>query len=125
MNKTSFIDWSTVPFCPISEPDRQKFAVQVGDVFVIRMADPGKVGICERDVDAVFASYLVRLRPTDDRIPHYYLFFTLSDDTYQGWVTGASTGATRKSVSAKVMTEPSVVVPCTSVLEQFDDACIR
>ena len=92
MNKTSFVDWSTVPFCPISEPDRQKFAVQVGDVFVIRMADPGKVGICEREVDAVFASYLVRMRPTDDRITQYYLFFTLSDDIYQGWVTGASTG---------------------------------
>ena len=64
----------------------------------------------------------MRLRPTDDRITQYYLFFTLSGDTYQGWVTGASTGATRKSVSAKVMTEPSVVVPCTGVLEQFDDA---
>ena len=122
MNKTSFIDWSTVPFCPISEPDRQKFAVQLGDVFVIRMADPGKVGICEREIDAVFASYLVRLRPTDGRITQYYLFFTLSDDAYQGWVTGASTGATRKSVSAKVMTEPYVVVPCPGVLEEFDDS---
>ena len=124
MNKTSFVDWSSVPFCPISELDRHKFAVQVGDVFVIRMADPGKVGICEREVDAVFASYLVRLRSTDGRITPYYLFFTLSDEPYQGWVTGASTGATRKSVSAKVMTEPSVVVPCTEVLERFDDAVL-
>ena len=122
MNKASFIDWSSVPFCPISEVDRQKFAVHVGDVFVIRMADPGKVGICERDIDAVFASYLVRLRPTEDRITPYYLFFTLSDEPYQSWVTGASTGATRKSVSAKVMTEPDVVVPCAVVLEQFDEA---
>ena len=122
MNKTSFIDWSSVPFCPISEPDRQKFAVQVDDVFVIRMADPGKVGICERDVDAVFASYLVRLRPTEHRITPYYLFFTLSDEPYQAWVNGASTGATRKSVSAKVMTEPTVVVPCAEVLRRFDNA---
>lgn len=122
MNKSSFIDWSSVPFCPVSEPDRQKFAVQVGDVFVIRMADPGKVGICERDVEAVFASYLVRLRPTVDRITPYYLFFTLGDEPYQGWVTGASTGSTRKSVSAKVMTEPSIVVPCTEVLKRFDEA---
>ena len=122
MNKTSYIDWSTVPFCPISRLDHQKFAVQVGDVFVIRMADPGKVGICERTVDAVFASYLVRLRPSDDRITPYYLFFALSDEPYQAWVTGASTGATRKSVSAKVMTEPYVVVPSPTVLEQFDEA---
>ena len=120
INKNSFIDWSTVPYCPISGIDHQKFAIQVDDVFVIRMADPGKVGICERPVDAVFASYLVRLRPSDGRITPYYLYFTLSDEAYQSWVTGASTGATRKSVSAKVMTEPNVAVPPIDILEQFD-----
>ena len=119
MNKSSFIDWSAVPYCPISDRDREKFKVDVGDVFVIRMADPGKVGICEREVDAVFASYLVRLKPVDARLLPYYLFFTLSDDRYQGWVTGASTGATRKSVSAKVMTEPPVVLPPQDVQAQF------
>ena len=124
INKTSFIDWSSVPFCRTSEMDRKKFSVQVGDVFIIRMADPGKVGICEADVEAVFASYLVRLRPIDDRITPYYLFFTLDDEPYQGWVTGASTGSTRKSVSAKVMIEPSVVVPCTDILKRFDDAVL-
>ena len=121
MNKTSFIDWSTVPYCPISDSDREKFKVHVGDVFVIRMADPGKIGICEREVDAVFASYLVRLKPIDSRLLPYYLFFTLSDDRYQGWVTGASTGATRKSVSAKVMTEPPVVLAPQHVQAQFVD----
>jgi len=121
MNKTSFIDWSTVPYCPISDSDREKFKVHVGDVFVIRMADPGKIGICEREVDAVFASYLVRLKPIDSRLLPYYLFFTLSDDRYQGWVTGASTGATRKSVSAKVMTEPAVVLPPQHAQAQFVD----
>jgi type I restriction enzyme S subunit len=119
MNKSSFIDWSAVPYCPISDRDREKFKVDVGDVFVIRMADPGKVGICEREVDAVFASYLVRLKPVDARLLPYYLFFTSSDDRYQGWVTGASTGATRKSVSAKVMTEPPVVLPPQDVQAQF------
>lgn len=111
INKRSYIDWSTVPYCAIDEGERRKYEVQQGDVFVIRMADPGKVSICEVDVDAVFASYLVRLRPRDERIDSYFLFFTLGDEAYQGWVTGASSGATRKSVSAKVMTEPFVVVP--------------
>jgi type I restriction enzyme, S subunit len=121
MNKSSFIDWSTVPYCPISDSDRKKFKVDVGDVFVIRMADPGKIGICEREVDAVYASYLVRLKPVDGRVLPYYQFFTLSDDRYQAWVTGASTGATRKSVSAKVMTEPLILLPPAGVQERFVD----
>jgi type I restriction enzyme S subunit len=121
MNKTSYIDWSAVPFCPISGEDKLKFSVDVGDVFVIRMADPGKVGICETEIDGVFASYLVRLRPRDERIGSYFLFYTLSDQPYQSWVTGASTGATRKSVSATVMTEPQIVLPPRPVQRAFEE----
>jgi type I restriction enzyme S subunit len=122
INKTSFIDWSAVPYCPIDDKDQPRFQIRPGDVFVIRMADPGKVGICEVAVDAVFASYLVRLRPVDKRLTSYFLFFTLSDDVYQGWVTGASTGSTRKSASAKVMTEPLIVLPPPDVQARFQDA---
>jgi type I restriction enzyme S subunit len=120
INKTSYVDWNTVPYCPIVDRERKKYHILPGDIFIIRMADPGKVGICEVDLDAVFASYLVRLRPTDERITPYFLFFTLLEEAYQSWVTGASTGATRKSVSARVMTEPFVVVPEYGVQAQFD-----
>ncbi len=122
INKRSYIDWSTVPYCPIDDAALARFRVEVGDVFVIRMADPGKVGMCEVETNAVFASYLVRIRPSSDRIGSYYLFFTLSADEYQGWVTGASTGATRKSVSAKVMTEPRIVLPPRQVQHDFEGA---
>jgi type I restriction enzyme S subunit len=121
INKTSYVDWSTVPYCAIEPKDQVRFAVAPGDVFVIRMADPGKVGICEAQVDAVFASYLVRLRPIDDRISSYYLFFTLRADGYQSWVTGASTGATRKSVSARVMTEPQILLAPRDLISMFDE----
>ncbi len=122
INKQSWVNWSTVPYCPIDQVARSKFKVEVGDVFVIRMADPGKVGICEEDVDAVFASYLVRLRPDITQLLPYFLFFTLLDDRYQAWVTGASTGSTRKSVSAKVMTEPLIVLAPMSIQDSFVDA---
>ena len=119
INKKSFINWSDVPFCPISDQELAKFRVKVGDIFVIRMADPGKVGICEVEVDAVFASYLVRIRPaTKDLLP-YYLFYVLSDKSYFSWVAGASTGSTRKSVSAKVMCEYSLAVPPERVQTKF------
>ena len=62
INKQSFIDWSTVPYCPEQGLDVDKYALVPGDVLVIRMADPGKVALIEKPVRAVFASYLVRLR---------------------------------------------------------------
>ena len=81
INKTSYIDWSTVPFCPESNLDFDKYALNVDDIVVIRMADPGRVAIVETEHRAVFASYLVRLsRKTDVSIPTLYLFYVLSDE---------------------------------------------
>jgi type I restriction enzyme S subunit len=120
INKRSFIDWSAVPYSDAAESDVQKFRLEVGDVCVVRMADPGKVGIVETPVDAVFASYLVRLRSLDIRLNPYLLFHHLDAPEYQDWVKGSSTGATRKSASAKVLTEPSVLLPSEEVRKAFE-----
>ena len=111
INKTSYVDWSTVPYCPIAASDLDRYRLVRGDVLVIRMADPGKVGIVEQDVNAVFASYLIRVRPVDTRIDPYVLFYFMSSDQYQSFVSGASTGTTRKSLSAPLITSISIALP--------------
>jgi type I restriction enzyme S subunit len=119
INKASYIDWCQVPYCEIDDKGAEKFRLEVGDICVIRMADPGKVGIVEAPVDAVFASYLVRLRSIDPRLPPYMLFHFLDSAQYQDWISGSSTGATRKSASAKVLTEPKLVVPPAALAGQY------
>ena len=111
INKTSYVDWSSVPYCPIAASDFDRYRLVRGDVLVIRMADPGKVGIVEQDVNAVFASYLIRVRPVDTRIDPYVLFYFMSSDRYQSFVSGASTGTTRKSLSAPLITSISIALP--------------
>src|SRR5437764_702959 len=97
INKTSYIQWNSVPYCPISAENYNKYKLHIGDILVIRMADPGKVGIVEKEVNAVFASYLIRLHIKSPSLLPYYLFYFLTSDLYQQYVTGASTGTTRKS----------------------------
>jgi type I restriction enzyme, S subunit len=121
INKRSFIDWSTVPFVRTSEEEFVKFRLEVGDVCVVRMADPGKVGIVERPVDAMFASYLVRLRSEESRLPPMLLFHYLDSTEYQAWIRGSSTGATRKSASAAVLTEPCIALPPLDVAARFSE----
>lgn len=122
MNKTSYIDWSQVPYCPIRDKDFGKFKLSFGDILMIRMADPGKVAIVERDdIDAVFASYLVRWKIKHPRLTPYFLFYFLLSDEYQGHISGASTGTTRKSASAKIMTSKQILIPGKGLLERFDD----
>jgi type I restriction enzyme S subunit len=122
INKTPFIDWSTVPYCPIDEIAKRRYQLRVGDIVIIRMADPGKVAIIERDIDAIFASYLIRLLPTDPRLTPYYLFYVLSDDAYQGFVQGVSTGSTRKTASAPLLVDFHLLLPPQGLLRTFEDS---
>ncbi len=122
INKTPYIDWSTVPHCLIDEILQRKYQLRVGDLVIIRMADPGKVAIIERDIDAVFASYLVRLHLTDPRLMPYYLFYVLSDDAYQGFVQGVSTGSTRKTASAPLLVDFHLLLPPQGLLRTFEDS---
>ncbi len=120
INKSTYIEWDAVPFCPISDQGRDRYRLSKGDIVVIRMADPGKVGIVEQDVDAVFASYLIRLAITSPLVRPYYLFYFLVSERYQGYVTGASTGTTRKSASAGVMTAINLPLPPEPLLTRFE-----
>lgn len=111
INKSSYIQWDSVPYCPIPPHEIWTYKLSLGDIVVIRMADPGKVGIVEKEVEAVFASYLIRLNIRDKRLIPYYLFHFLRSDRYQDYVSGASTGTTRKSASAGVITDINIVIP--------------
>ncbi len=120
INKTSYIQWDLVPYCPISESDYPKYKLASGDIVVIRMADPGKIGIIEKEIDAVFASYLIRLQIIGASISPYYLFYFLNSERYHNYITGASTGTTRKSASAGVITDISLVIPPSDIVERFE-----
>ena len=120
INKRSFVDWASVPFCPEQGLSFEKYALVPGDILVVRMADPGKVALVERAVRAVFASYLVRLKIKNPAAtPPQYLFMTLLSERYQGVIGASSGGATRKSASAKLLTDFHFVVPPPALLRIF------
>ena len=122
INKNSYIDWDTVPYCPTSDLNFGKYALRTGDLLVVRMADPGKVAIVEKKIQAIFASYLVRLVIHDEsRAFPLYLFYVLTDSEYQGFIGAASGGSTRKSASAKLLTDFGVIQPPNAIQSLFVD----
>ena len=120
INKTSYINWSTVPYCPEENLDFNKYALKIGDIVVVRMADPGKTAIVETEEKAVFASYLVRLtlKPEVD-IPTLYLFYVLDDGAYRDFISSASGGTTRKSASAKLLIDFNILIPSSALMTSF------
>ncbi|MBU4257621.1 restriction endonuclease subunit S, partial [Patescibacteria group bacterium] len=124
INKTSYIDWSSVPYCSNKKLDFRKYSLSRGDILIVRMADPGKVGIVEVEIEAIFASYLVRLKVINKSISSYYLFYSLLNDKYQGFITGSSTGSTRKSASAKLLVDYYLLIPKKEIIDSFGEQII-
>ncbi len=59
-----FIDWDAVPYCPISEKNKLKYRLGVGDVVIARTGNStgATATIKDAGIDAVFASYLSQLQ---------------------------------------------------------------
>jgi type I restriction enzyme S subunit len=118
INKRNWIEWSDVPYCAIDPDIRASYALQLGDLVVARMADPGKSAIIEEEIDAVFASYLVRLK-TASLAHSYYVYGFLKSDLYAEYAEGAQSGSVQANMNAKVIVGASLVVPPIAVMEQF------
>ena len=71
------VDWTTVPSCNIGPEDESKYALRAGDIVFARSgATTGKSFLVQECPRAVFASYLIRVRPGPCVSPEFlYLFF--------------------------------------------------
>jgi type I restriction enzyme, S subunit len=63
------VDWETVPYCPISSADEEKYLLKDGDlVFARTGATTGKSFLLHNPPRSVCASYLIRVRPDTKKI---------------------------------------------------------
>jgi len=124
INKGDWINWNNVPYCEIDDKDLAKYILKKMDIVIARMADPGKIAIFESDMQAVFASYLIRIR-FKNPLQAYYLYYLMKSRYYQNYILGASTGTVQKSLNAKGLTNGlSIVIPDEAILRKFNDVII-
>jgi type I restriction enzyme, S subunit len=119
------IDWTAVPFCPIEEDRMAKFRLVEGDIVIARTG--ATVGYAKRlhkrHPDAVFASYLVRLRlkPEIDNV--MVGIFAESED-YKSYVQSRVGGAAQPNANAKVLSAAKILVPLPSIQRVFHE-CVE
>lgn len=118
INKESWVSWSRVPYCEATEDEFSKYRLTKGDVLIARMADPGHGILVEENVAAVFASYLIRFKPIENRDARL-LQYWLKSDAYWRLVRGHAAGTTRVSLNARVLSRLPLVVPPSSVASAF------
>ncbi|NNU94792.1 hypothetical protein ETC01_16920 [Geobacillus sp. NFOSA3] len=116
----NFISWNRVPYCSINEKDYEKYKLKKGDIVIARTGNStGAVGYINSDVEAVFASFLVRLQPKNEQVSPHYLYLLTTSEGYQTYLNNVANGSARKGANAKVMTEYKIALPPKEVMYEF------
>ena len=124
------IDWGTVPYCEIDDAKKRRFALTCGDIVVARTG--ATVGysklIRQCDLDAVFASYLVRIRIDPQKANPEYVGRIVESHVYKRFVMSRISGAAQPNANAKVLSEFRLPIPTESIqrriaaiLSTYDD----
>ena len=111
------VDWSSVPYCKIDPEKKTQYAIQRGDIVVARTgATTGKSYLVIDDVDAVYASYLIRVGLKSDLLNNHYLHAFMQSPEYWRQISDFSSGIAQPGVNGKKLKELELPIP--SVPEQ-------
>jgi type I restriction enzyme, S subunit len=97
------LDWDSVPFCPASDADIQKYSLAVGDIVIARTGNSTgeNAQISKEPPSAVFASYLIRFRPDAKRVNPFYVGYQLRAELFRTYVLSVRSGSAQPGANAK------------------------
>jgi type I restriction enzyme S subunit len=110
------INWESVPYCECEEIIAEKYLLEKGDLLFARTGTTGaSTLITDVPERAVFASYLIRLKPKKE-IETYYLNQFFKSSIYWKQITQKQVGAIQKGINASVL--KSIILPYPPLVEQ-------
>jgi type I restriction enzyme, S subunit len=115
------VRWSDVPYCEIDPQDVARFRLEPGDlVFARTGATVGKSFVIQNTPEAVFASYLIRLRFGPQVLPDFVgLFF--QSQLYWRQIAAGSRGIGQPNVNAATLGRITMRMPARDAQQRFVD----
>ncbi len=108
----SLINWDKVPFCKISDKNKTKYKLEMGDIVIARTgANTGFNAIFKEDLDAVFASYLIRFRMNPQKADPFFVSYMLQSKLWDFHVQGVIGGSAQPGANAKRFGEFKIPLP--------------
>ena len=106
------VDWERVPYCKIDASEIPRFRLRSGDIVFARTgATTGKSFLVRDPPDAVFASYLIRLRILENTLIPDFLALFFQTAEYWESIEAGSTGSAQGGVNATKLGSLSVPIP--------------
>ena len=114
--QSGHINWASVSFCECDAPE--DYLLQDGDILVARTG--GTVGksflISGKIENAVFASYLIRLRVNKQKALPKFISYFLNSYLYWSQITNLKSGSAQPNVNAEKLKE--LMVPYCDIITQ-------
>jgi type I restriction enzyme S subunit len=123
------IEWDTVPYCKIDPEHIDKYLLHEGDIVIARTGTTTGYAkyIKKSHSEAVFASYLVRLK-LNDKVDKRYIGFIVESAEYKQFIFSNIGGAAQPNANAQVLTSFHLPLPSlwvqskiASILSAYDD----
>lgn len=115
------IDWSKVPYCPISESDFKKYKLHLGDIVVSRTgANIGWAKQIKGAIpDSVFASFLIRIKVNDSML-HWLIGYLLESSDFKAFVSANQQGSAQPQANANILIKYPILIPSKETLQQYN-----
>jgi type I restriction enzyme, S subunit len=111
------VDWESVPYCKIESSDLPKYRLASGDIVFARTgATTGKSFLVDEPPDAVFASYLIRLRLLDKKLLPEFVSLFFQTVGYWKSVKDGSAGSAQGGFNATKL--GALAIPFPPLAEQ-------
>ena len=106
------VDWKTVPFCPATPDELDKYRLSDGDIVFARTGNTtGKSFLLKHPPeDSVFASYLIRVRPSRSVNPRFLAHF-FDTPNYWNQIKKNAQGAGQPGVNATRLKTLEIPLP--------------
>lgn len=105
------VNWNSVPYCRCPREVFPKYELKENDILFARIgATTGKSYIVKKPPRAVFASYLIRLRPLSNVFPNY-LYYFFNSDRYWNQVNANKSNNLKGGVNSSILSDIRFPLP--------------
>lgn len=123
------VNWESVPYCKISDKDLKKYQLGVGDIVIARTgATTGYNAIIKKEVNAVYASYLIRFQIDKKLANPFFVGHILQSPNFQDYVDAIAGGSAQPGVNAQQLADFEFLLPplpeqtvIAEILSSLDD----
>lgn len=106
------IDWDSVPYCEISDFEKEKYLLHEGDIVVARTgATVGYAKYIKKDVQSVFASYLVRFTVKSNDVYSGFIGLCVESNIFKQYISSIANGSAQPNANSQMMSSFEFLLP--------------